>query len=86
VLERHEIKASVGGRGYKDNIYMERFFRSYKWEKVYLMEKMSINELKEITREWVEYYNKERPHQALGYRTPDEVYYENEVAYASLIT
>ena len=31
--------------------------------------------MKDVTREWVEYYNSERPHQSLGYKTPDEVYY-----------
>ena len=40
------------------------------------MEKMELKELKEKTKEWVRYYNGERLHQALGYRTPDEVYYE----------
>jgi len=42
---------------------------------VYLREEVELKELKGVTREWVEYYNKERPHQALGYKTPDEVYY-----------
>jgi len=36
---------------------------------------MSMKELREITKEWLRYYNKERPHQSLGYRSPDEVYY-----------
>jgi len=36
---------------------------------------MGLKELKEVTKEWVEYYNSERPHQSLGYKTPDEVYY-----------
>ena len=44
----------------KDNIVMERFWRSYKWEFVYLMEKMELKELKEKTKQWVEYYNRVR--------------------------
>ncbi len=41
--------------------------------------RLNLRGLKEIAREWVKYYNAERPHQASGYRTPDEVYY-GEVA------
>ncbi len=83
VLESAGIKASAGERGYKDNIYMERFFRTYKWEYIYLMEKMELKELKEKTEVWVRYYNSERLHQALGYRTPDEAYYGGRMVIAS---
>ena len=55
VLERAGVKASAGERGYKDNIYMERLFRTYKWEYIYLMEKMDLKELKEKTEKWVRY-------------------------------
>ena len=75
ILEEAGVRMSVGESGYKDNILIERLFRSYKWECVYLREKMGLKELKEVTKEWVEYYNSERPHQSLGYKTPDEVYY-----------
>ena len=68
-------RVSVGERGFRDNIVIERFWRSYKWECVYLRDKMGIKELKDVTKEWVKHYNSERPHQALGYKTPDEVYY-----------
>ena len=71
--ERMCVKALE--RGYRDTMLMERLWRSYKWECVYLREKVELKELKEVTKEWVEYYNKERPHQSLGYKTPDEVYY-----------
>ncbi len=52
----------------------------YKWECVYLRGRMGLKELKEITRDWLRYYNSDRPHQALGYKTPDEVYYNCRVA------
>jgi len=39
------------------------------------MEKMELKELKKKTKQWVEYYNRERLHQSLDYKTPDEVYY-----------
>ena len=75
--------SGIGERGYKDNIYIERTFRTYKWEYIYLMEKMGLKELKEKAEEWVRYYNSERLHQALGYRTPDEVYYGGGLVRAS---
>jgi len=83
ILEESGVKISVGERGYKDNILIERLFRSYKWECVYLRDRMDLRELKEITKEWVDYYNRERPHQSLGYKAPDDVYYGEVVKEAS---
>ena len=40
-----------------------------------MRDRLGLRELREVMKEWVEYYNSERPHQTLGYRTPDEVYY-----------
>ena len=68
-------RASFGKKGYRDNIYVERLWRTYKYECLYLREVSSPKDVREVSREWVEYYNGERLHQALGYRTPDEVYY-----------
>ena len=47
---------------------------------MYLRDRMDLKELKEITKDWLRYYNNDRPHQALGYKTPDEVYYGYKVA------
>lgn len=55
-------KLSFGKRGCKDNIYIERFWRTYKYECLYLWEIKSLKEVKEVSREWIEYYNKERLH------------------------
>lgn len=49
------------------------FFRSYKWEKLYL-EEYDGYQLKHITREYMEYYNNVRPHESLGYKTPADYY------------
>ena len=62
MLENHGIKTSIDERRYKDNIHIERLFRSYKWKYVYLRERMDIRELKEATKEWEKYYNKRRLH------------------------
>ena len=61
--------------GFRDNIYIERFWRTYKYECIYLREINTLKDLREITKEWVSYYNSDRLHQSLEYRTPNEVYY-----------
>jgi putative transposase len=73
---REVSKASFGKKGYRDNIYVERFWRTYKYECLYLQDINSPKDVKEVSRKWIEYYNGERLHQSLGYRTPDEVYYQ----------
>lgn len=59
-----------------DNIAIERFFRSYKWERMYLMYPETIAEVKEITKEYMQTYNFSRGHQSLDYKTPAEIYFE----------
>ena len=76
LLKNMKIKLSVSERGFKGNRLIERFWRTYKYEFVYLWDRMKLKDIKEKTKEWMEYYNSKRHHQALGYRTPDEVYYE----------
>ena len=68
-------KLSFGDIGFKDNIYIERLWRSYKYECLRLYEVRNLRDVREITSRWVEYYNRERVHQRLGYLTPDEVYH-----------
>jgi putative transposase len=65
------IKISMDGKGRAtDNIAIERFFRSYKWERVYIMQPETVTEVKSITREYMKHYNYERGHQSYGYKTP----------------
>ena len=68
-------KLSFGDRRFKDNIYIERFWRSYKYGCLRLYEVRNLRDVREITSRWVRYYNRERVHQGLGYLTPDEVYH-----------
>lgn len=76
LLKENTIKISMDGKGRAlDNQRIERFFRSYKWEKLYLEEYETGHQLKKITREYIEYYNSVRPHESLGYKTPEEYYY-----------
>ena len=75
VLENHGIKISMDGKGrWKDNVFIERFWRSLKYECVYINEFPGGNALKKGLREWINYYNEFRPHTALNGKTPDEAY------------
>jgi len=75
VLKEHGIKISMDGKGsFRDNIFIERLWRSLKYELIYIQEFASVAKLRKGLTEWFEAYNQERFHQALKYRAPDEVY------------
>lgn len=75
VLKRHDIKISMDGRGRAlDNIFVERLWRSLKYEDVYLKCYTDVLALIAGLTEYFVFYNTERPHQTLDYYTPDEVY------------
>ncbi len=75
VLKAHDIKISMDGRGrFLDNIFIERLWRSLKYEDVYLHAYATGSEAKQGISKWLHQYNTERPHQSLNYQTPDEVY------------
>ena len=74
-LERHKVTISMDGKGrYMDNIFVERLWRSLKYEEVYLNAYASVAEAKAGIGSWLEFYNEERQHQSLGYRTPRQIY------------
>lgn len=74
-LERHGVTISMDGKGrYRDNIFVERLWRSLKYEDVYLNAYASVAEAKAGIGSWLGFYNEERQHQSLGYRTPREIY------------
>ncbi len=69
------VPISMDGRGrYMDNIFIERLWRSLKYEAVYLHELTDGFTAERVIRDWIEFYNTERPHSALGDRTPAEAY------------
>lgn len=75
-LNAHHIKISMTGKGRcLDNIYIERFWRSFKREEFYLREYQSVAELKQAIIEYMRFYNYERWHQGLNYQRPAEVYF-----------
>jgi putative transposase len=79
VLLREGLAVSMDGRGRAlDNIFVERLWRSVKYEDVYLKGYASMPELLLGLTEYFAFYNGERPHQGLGNRTPDAVYRSGE--------
>jgi len=77
-LESAEVRISMDGRGrYLDNIFVERLWRSVKYEEVYLNDYENVWEAENRIGSYFAFYNRERPHQSLGYRTPEQVYQES---------
>jgi putative transposase len=75
VLKREGITISMDGRGRAfDNIFVERLWRNVKYEDVYLKGYASMGELRIGLGEYFTFYNGERPHQSLAFKTPDAVY------------
>jgi len=74
-LEELGIQISMDGRGRVfDNIFIERLWRSLKYEEVYLHSYETVKEAKEGIGRYFSFYNRERLHEALGYKTPQQVY------------
>ena len=78
-LRAREVQISMDGKGRAlDNIFTERLWRTVKYENVYLADYASPKAAREGLARYLAFYNGERPHQALGYRTPAEVYFAPE--------
>ncbi|MDB5033818.1 MAG: family transposase [Chlorobi bacterium] len=74
-LEQAGIAISMDGRGHcHDSIFIERLWRSVKYEEIYVREYLTMQKLEEELNAYFSFYNSERPHQSLGYRTPEAVY------------
>ena len=76
-LKQAKVQISMDGRGRcYDNIFIERLWRSLKYELIYLKAFDDGHHLSQEVTTWFHWYNRQRPHQSLNYRTPDEIYYE----------
>ncbi len=76
VLRDHGVKISMDEKGrYTDNIFVERLWRTVKYEEVYLKAYANAAEARKELGAYFRFYNNLRPHQALGYRTPAEVFF-----------
>jgi putative transposase len=81
ILKDAGVRISMDGRGrWMDNVFIERLWRSMKYECVYLHAFETGSELRAGLTRWIGYYNADRPHSAFGGRTPDEMYYPDEIA------
>jgi len=75
VLREQGVKISMDGKGRcLDNVFVERLWRSLKYEEVYLHAYDSVSKARAGIGRYFRFYNTERPHQALGYQTPDAYY------------
>jgi putative transposase len=78
VLHREEIAISMDGRGaWRDNIVVERLWRSVKHEEVYLRAYAAVSEACTSIGRYLSFYNGRRPHSSLGAKTPDQMYFDN---------
>lgn len=74
--EAANVQISMDGRGRAlDNIFIERFWRSLKYEETYLHDYSSLHVARHGITHYIGFYNYERPHQALKYRTPAALYF-----------
>jgi len=85
VLEDAEVQVSMDGRGrYLDNIFIERLWRSLKYEAIYLTEMTDGFKARRVIDDWVAFYNTIRPHSSLDGRTPDEAYWQSREQFYDL--
>jgi len=75
LLQQHEVKISMDGKGsYNDNLFIERLWRSVKYEEVYLKAYQNGRDARISLVNYFRFYNTERPHQTHGYRTPADLF------------
>lgn len=81
VLKEHEIKISMDSKGRAlDNVYIERFWRSIKQEKIYLNPPNGGLELYQMVKEYIQFYNEKRRHTEIGKMPPDQKYNQKKMA------
>ncbi len=74
----HGIRISMDGKGcWRDNVFIERLWRSIKYEEVYLHAYESVGQARTGIGRYIEFYNTRRPHSSLQARTPDVVYFDS---------
>jgi len=77
VLKKHDIQISMDGKGrWIDNVFIERLWRSLKYEEVYLKAYDTVALARQGIENWLNFYNQERRHASLDRMTPDQVYYD----------
>jgi putative transposase len=78
VLLENNIQISMDGKGaWRDNVFVERLWKSVKYEEVYLKAYETVTEARQSLKLYFEFYNSNRPHSSLDKQTPDEAYFNN---------
>src|SRR3989337_1827177 len=78
VLHKHEVKISMDGKGaWRDNVFVERLWRTVKYEEVYLRAYESVSDARDCIGRCLAFYNGRRPHSSLGARTPERAYLDH---------
>jgi putative transposase len=78
LLTKNDIAISMDGRGsWRDNVFVERLWRSVKYEEVYLRAYGSVAEARASLGRYLDFYNRKRPHSSLDARTPDQAYFDH---------
>ena len=76
LLKQHGIRISMDGQGaWRDNVFVERLWKSVKYEEVYLKAYESVSQAKEGLARYFEFYNRRRPHSSLDRMTPEQFYF-----------
>jgi putative transposase len=83
-IKARGVQISMDGKGaWRDNVFVERFWRSIKYEEVYLRAYESMTDAKDFIGRYIAFYNQERPHSSLDGRTPDAVYFNQPTQVAA---
>jgi len=78
LLKSFKIKISMDGKGRAlDNVYIERAWRTLKYENIFLYDYETVKELRKGINRFFKFYNAERFHQSLNYKTPDDIYFQS---------
>lgn len=78
-LQRYGIRLSMDGKGcWRDNVFVERLWKTIKYEEVYLHAYDSVTEARQALSRYITFYNSRRPHSALDGQTPDTVYFTQQ--------
>jgi putative transposase len=84
LLLENDIAISMDGRGaWRDNVFVERLWRSVKYEEVYLRAYDSVGEARASLGRYLDFFNRKRPHSSLDARTPEKAYFDHLPQFAA---